>query len=49
MDYAVSLIRRHAAKDLERELLTTITSGCCLSSSYLQEGLTDQQLLVSSF
>ncbi|KAI8024984.1 Auxin-responsive protein SAUR66 [Camellia lanceoleosa] len=49
MDYAVSLIRRHAAKDLERELLTTITSGCRLSSSYLQERLTDQQLLVSSF
>ncbi|GMP67040.1 hypothetical protein CsSME_00027163 [Camellia sinensis var. sinensis] len=49
MDDVASLIRRHTAKDLQRELLTTITSGCCLSFSYLQEGLTDQQLLVSSF
>ncbi|CAL5378007.1 unnamed protein product [Camellia sinensis] len=49
IDYAVSLVRRRTAKELERELLTSITSGRCLSSSYLQEGLNHQQLLVSSF
>ncbi|GFY94524.1 hypothetical protein Acr_09g0009700 [Actinidia rufa] len=49
MEYAFSLIRRHADKDLQKELLTSITSGCCLSSNHLQLGQIYQQTLICSF
>ncbi|GFY89776.1 hypothetical protein Acr_06g0017160 [Actinidia rufa] len=50
MEYTVSLIRRrHAAKDLEKALLLSITTGRCLSSLCLQQEQSNQQLLICSF
>ena len=49
MEHAVSLIGRQADKDLEKALLLSITSGRCLSSSYLHQGQTHQQLPICSF
>ena len=49
MAYTVSLIRRHAAKDLEKALLLSITTGRCLSSLCHQQEQSNQQLLICSF
>ena len=50
MEYTVSLIRRrHAAKDLEKALLLSITTGRCLSSLCLQQERSNPQLLICSF
>ncbi|KAA8546157.1 hypothetical protein F0562_020949 [Nyssa sinensis] len=49
VEYAISLKQRHAAKDLEKSLVLSVTTGRCLSSSYLQPGQTNQQLLICSF
>ncbi|CAL5328849.1 hypothetical protein ACSBR2_019689 [Camellia fascicularis] len=48
MQYAVSLIRRHAAKDLEKILLMSIATGRCLSSSCLQQEQCNKKLAVCS-
>ncbi|KAK9289735.1 hypothetical protein L1049_007894 [Liquidambar formosana] len=49
MEYVVSLIQQHVAKDLEKALLMSITTGRCLSTSYLQKEQTEQQLLICGF
>ncbi|XWS67669.1 hypothetical protein CRYUN_Cryun04dG0025800 [Craigia yunnanensis] len=49
MEYVISLIKRHATKDMKKALLTSIASGRCSSSSYLHQHTTSQQLLISSF
>ena len=42
MEYAVSLIRKHAAKDLEKALLVSISADRCLSSSCLPREQSNQ-------
>ncbi|XP_063942629.1 auxin-responsive protein SAUR68-like [Daucus carota subsp. sativus] len=50
MEYAVSLILRHPAKDLDRELfLSRAKSACCSSSSYHQQNDTSHNILIHSF
>ena len=49
MEYAASLMRRHAGKDLEKALLVSISAGRCLSSSCLPQEQSNQQLLICSF
>ncbi|KAL1833304.1 hypothetical protein DCAR_0103390 [Daucus carota subsp. sativus] len=49
VDYAISLIERHATKDMEKALLISLTSDHCLSSSNIHKEHTTQQLLVCSF
>ncbi|KAK2976265.1 hypothetical protein RJ640_026894 [Escallonia rubra] len=48
MEYAVSFIRRHPAKDLDKALLMSITSGRC-SSSHIHLQQNNKQSLISSF
>ena len=48
MEYVISLIQRHAAKDLEKALLMSLATGRCLPTSNLhQEQSTQQSLLCS--
>ncbi|XP_021286388.1 LOW QUALITY PROTEIN: uncharacterized protein LOC110418096 [Herrania umbratica] len=49
MEYVISLINRHATKDIKKALLTSIASGRCSSSSYYHQQATNQQLLISNF
>lgn len=49
IEYAVSLIRRNVAKDMEKALLMSITTAQCLSSSCLQQEQSNQKLLICSF
>ncbi|KAK9289637.1 hypothetical protein L1049_007795 [Liquidambar formosana] len=47
--YVISLIQRHAAKDLEKALLMSMATGCCLSTLYPHQEQTNQNLLICSF
>lgn len=49
MEYAVSLIQRHAAEDLEKALLMSIAADSCSSSSHFHQDQTKQQLMICSF
>lgn len=49
VEYAISLIERHATTDMEKALLISINSDHCLSSSNIRKEHTPQQLLVCSF
>ncbi|KAL8109706.1 hypothetical protein AgCh_025704 [Apium graveolens] len=49
VEYAISLIKRHATTDMEKALLISINSGHCLSSANICKEHTPQQLLVCSF
>ena len=49
MEYAVSLIQRHVAKDLEKALLMSIAADRCSSSSYFHQDQSNQQLLICGF
>ncbi|XWS55146.1 hypothetical protein CRYUN_Cryun10bG0149700 [Craigia yunnanensis] len=48
MEYVISLIKRHATKDMKKALLTSISNGRCSTSSYLHQAKS-HQLLISSF
>ena len=45
MDYTISIIQRSVAKDLERALITSLTSCNCSSSAYFHQGENEQLLL----
>lgn len=49
LEYAISLIERHATKDMDIALLISSNSDNCLSSSNIHKEHTPQQLLVCSF
>ncbi|KAJ0086705.1 hypothetical protein Patl1_06818 [Pistacia atlantica] len=49
MEYVVSLIQRHAAKDLENALLMSLATGRCLPTSNLHQEQSNQQSLLCSF
>ncbi|XP_031258369.1 auxin-responsive protein SAUR67-like [Pistacia vera] len=49
MEYVVSLIQRHAAKDFEKALLMSSATGHFLPTSNLQQEQSNQQSLVCSF
>ncbi|GFY89779.1 hypothetical protein Acr_06g0017190 [Actinidia rufa] len=49
MEYAFSLIKRGANKDLQKALLQSLTSDCCLSSSHLLLGQTHLRTLICTF
>ncbi|KAL2476925.1 Auxin-responsive protein SAUR67 [Forsythia ovata] len=51
MEYAVSLIRRNTAREMERALLVSMTSNscCCSLSSHIQQGQVNQNSLVCAF
>ena len=48
MEYAVSFIKRHAGKHLEKAVIMTITTGQCLSTSCPQQEQSNQHLLICS-
>ncbi|KAL9238451.1 hypothetical protein vseg_012869 [Gypsophila vaccaria] len=47
MEYAVSMIQRHVAKELENALIASLAS--CRYSTVRHQELTSQQFLISSF
>ncbi|XP_021752988.1 auxin-responsive protein SAUR64-like [Chenopodium quinoa] len=49
MEYAISMIQRHAAEELEKALITSLVSCRYSSLSYEHQTQTTQQLLISSF
>ncbi|XP_031251739.1 auxin-responsive protein SAUR67-like [Pistacia vera] len=49
MEYVISLIQRHAAKDLEKALLMSLATGRCLPTSNLHEEQSNQQSLLCGF
>lgn len=49
MEYAVSMIQRHAIKDAENALLFSLATGCCLRSSHLHQEQINQPSLIRSF
>ena len=51
VEYVVTLIKRGAAKDLEKALIRSVETGRCSSSAYssFHQGLASQQILVSVF
>ncbi|KAJ4715918.1 Auxin-responsive protein [Melia azedarach] len=50
MEYVVSLIQKHTAKDIETALLTALcTNGYCLPSSYLHQEQSNQHSPICSF
>ncbi|KAJ0077135.1 hypothetical protein Patl1_35774 [Pistacia atlantica] len=49
MEYAVSLIQRHATKDVEKALLMSLATGRCLPSSHLHQEQSNQLSLICSF
>ena len=49
MEYAVSLIQRHVAKDLEKAFLMSIAADRCSSSSYFHQDQSNPQLLICGF
>ncbi|KAJ4715907.1 Auxin-responsive protein [Melia azedarach] len=49
MEYAISLIQMHAAKDVEKAFLISIASGRCLPSSLICQEQRNQQPMISSF
>lgn len=50
MEYAISLVLRHPAKDLERELFMSITKSThSISSSYFQQEETSHKTLIRGF
>ncbi|KAJ0086996.1 hypothetical protein Patl1_06841 [Pistacia atlantica] len=49
MEYAVSLIQRHATKDVEKALLMSLAPGHCLPSSHLHQEQSNQPSLICSF
>ncbi|KAJ0086995.1 hypothetical protein Patl1_06840 [Pistacia atlantica] len=49
MEYVVSLIQRHAAKDLENALLMSLATSRCLPTSNLHQEQSNQQSLLCSF
>lgn len=50
MEYAVSLILRNPAKDLERELFMSIAeSARCSSSSYIHQKITSHNIQIHGF
>ncbi|KAI3441319.1 uncharacterized protein J3R85_002596 [Psidium guajava] len=48
MDYAVSMIQRHASAEIEKALLMSITSNTCSLPYSLQQNHMGQQLLICS-
>ncbi|KAJ0086700.1 hypothetical protein Patl1_06815 [Pistacia atlantica] len=48
MEYAVSLIQRHATKDVEKALLMSLATGRCLPSSHLHQEQSNQPSLICS-
>ncbi|XP_031280121.1 auxin-responsive protein SAUR67-like [Pistacia vera] len=49
MEYVVSLIQRHVAKDLEKARLMSLATGRCLPTSNLHQEQSNQQSLLCSF
>ncbi|KAJ0086994.1 hypothetical protein Patl1_06843 [Pistacia atlantica] len=49
MEYAVSLIQRHATKDVEKALLMSLATGRCLPSSHLHQEQINQPSLICGF
>ncbi|KNA16392.1 hypothetical protein SOVF_089550 [Spinacia oleracea] len=49
MEYAISMIQRHAAQGLEKALITSLASSRYTSLSNEHQAQTKQQLLISSF
>ncbi|XVE67239.1 hypothetical protein DITRI_Ditri08aG0144200 [Diplodiscus trichospermus] len=49
MEYVIGLIKRKASKDVEKALIMSVASDRCLSSSYLYQQETSQQLPMRSF
>ncbi|KAJ0076692.1 hypothetical protein Patl1_35815 [Pistacia atlantica] len=49
MEYAISLIQRHATKDVEKALLMSLATGRCLPSSHLHQEQSNQLSLICSF
>ncbi|KAL9415551.1 hypothetical protein AB3S75_043777 [Citrus x aurantiifolia] len=50
MEYVVSLIQKHVAKDVEKAILLSLSViGHCLPSSYLHQEQYNQQPLICSF
>ncbi|XP_021649839.2 auxin-responsive protein SAUR68-like [Hevea brasiliensis] len=49
MEYAITLIRQNATRDVERALLMSIASSCCSSFFHFQHQATSHQLPICSF
>ncbi|XP_021773028.1 auxin-responsive protein SAUR64-like [Chenopodium quinoa] len=49
MEYAISILQRYEATDLQKALLLSMDSCCSSSLSYSQQEQTNQQLLICSF
>ncbi|GLT42989.1 hypothetical protein SLA2020_169660 [Shorea laevis] len=49
MEYVITLIKRHAKKDVQRAVLMSIATSRCSSCSYLHRQATTQQLPICSF
>ncbi|KAJ4715911.1 Auxin-responsive protein [Melia azedarach] len=49
MEYLVSLIQRHAAKDVEQALLMSLATGRCLPYSFIHQEQSNQQSLICGF
>ncbi|KAJ6692949.1 AUXIN-RESPONSIVE FAMILY PROTEIN [Salix purpurea] len=49
MEYAITLIQKKVAKDVEKALLTTLASNRCSSTLYPHQEVRNRQLSICSF
>jgi hypothetical protein len=49
MEYAITMIKKNVAKDVEKALLITLASNRCSSSLNFHRDVTNQQLSILSF
>ncbi|KAL9370612.1 hypothetical protein Peur_035752 [Populus x canadensis] len=49
MEYAITMIKKNVAKDVEKALLITLASNRCSSSLNFHQDVTNQQLSILSF